>query len=210
MDYMGVRGISALLLSTSLAFALILTLKGGTLGRRLGTAGMLIAIVLLAGTAPLYARLYDRLLFNQRHAHFVHVVENRSGVVTVTDDRKVYGGGVHYFNATSSEEAYLSGVSVFRYGLRIASFLAVSDAPIVLDRRTLDERLRGYRIDDKPVLDLRDTEQQRTLDALLTSIEKPPNVQRPAGDTYEPGESLRRRLAGVRVITDANMGSEWR
>lgn len=348
MDHLGVRGISALLLATSVTFALLLMVKGGAHGRRIGLIGIVAAVALLASTAPLYARLYDRLLFKQRYAHFVHVVENRSGVVTVTDDGLVYGGGVydgrfstdlvhdvngiyrafvlsglprdprdvlvvglssgswaqvvvnhptvrrvtiveinpaylrlipqyplvasllrnpkvtivvddgrrwlirhpderfdlavmntsvheranssnvlsveflelvrkhlnpggvHYFNATFSEEAFLGGVSVFRYGLRIANFLAVSDAPLALDRGLLEERLRTYTIDDMPVLDLHDAAHQRTLDALLTSIEKPRNLQRPGWDTYESGESLRRRLAGGRVITDDNMGSEWR
>ena len=45
-------------------------------------------------------------------------------------------GGAYYYNynATSSPDAMKTGFTVFVYGLRFGSFIAVSDAPVRLDR----------------------------------------------------------------------------
>ncbi len=53
--------------------------------------------------SPLYFNLFGRLIFGRKAArvgYFEHVVENRNGVIAVTPDGAVMGGGVYdgYFN----------------------------------------------------------------------------------------------------------------
>jgi len=119
-------------------------------------------------------------------------------------------GGVEYYNTTSSGEVQLTGVTVFPYALRIASFLAVSDSPIVFDSEQLKSTLMAYRIDGHPVFDL----SKSTDRAALEQIVSLPDLKRVVGwnDSNSPvegRESLIRRLSGMRVITDDNMGTEW-
>ncbi|HYM08338.1 MAG TPA: fused MFS/spermidine synthase [Terriglobales bacterium] len=118
-------------------------------------------------------------------------------------------GGIHYYNTTWSGEAMLTGASEFPYVLRVASFLAVSDSPISLDKQLWEASLRGYRIDGKPVFDLTDGNQRRRILEVLSLAD---TVSHPNGSEpmrLEPAESLRHRLKGARIITDDNMGTEW-
>jgi spermidine synthase len=55
-----------------------------------------VGIVALAN--PFFDGLYEKMLFKRdykRGNHFVHLVENRSGVIAVTRDGTVYGGGMY-------------------------------------------------------------------------------------------------------------------
>jgi len=121
-------------------------------------------------------------------------------------------GGIHYFNTTWSPESLLTGVTTFRYGLRIFNFLALSDSPLVPDAQLLDARLRAFTIDGRPVFDERSDAHRRArekLVAMVATVDSAGDRDR-LNESWETGERLRRRLAGVTVITDDNMGTEWR
>ena len=65
------------------------------------------AALTVAATPVLFNRIYERLQTKTLHpGSFAHVVENRSGVITVTSDGRVFGGGVYdgAFNTSPSEE----------------------------------------------------------------------------------------------------------
>ena len=120
-------------------------------------------------------------------------------------------GGIAYYNTTGSEEVLATGVAEFPYALRIANFLAVSDRPITLDRVLWRSRLVDYKIDGRPVFDLRNSRDQARLEELLSL----PEVSHPKNEmelmsSVEPRASLTARLKGVELITDDNMGSEWK
>jgi spermidine synthase len=56
------------------------------------------AALVSASTRPLFAHLYERLLYKQSvgdYPAFSDVVETPSGIITVTPDLEVYGGGVY-------------------------------------------------------------------------------------------------------------------
>lgn len=69
--------------------------------RRLATllaATTVLATIVARGTGPLFSHLYERLLYKgavTAHPPFTDVVETRSGIITVTPDLEVYGGGVY-------------------------------------------------------------------------------------------------------------------
>ena len=61
-------------------------------------------------------------------------------------------GGVFYYNATGSPEALLTAVTVFPYAVRMWGFIAVSDAPIEVNKARWLDAMRRYTIDGNPVL----------------------------------------------------------
>ena len=117
-------------------------------------------------------------------------------------------GGIHYYNTTMSGEALHTGATVFPYALRVWNFLAVSDSPIRFDKSRWEESLAAYRIANKPVFDLSDPSQRARLKELL-SLADAWNTDPERHYSLEDGDSLRRRLAHKRIITDDNMGTEW-
>jgi spermidine synthase len=120
-------------------------------------------------------------------------------------------GGVEYYNTTGSGESQLTGATVYPYALRLAGFIAVSDSPIVFDRDRLRSTLTAYRIDGHPVFDLSRPADRAKLEQIATMAESTssdPNMERDA--VLEGRASLLRRLKGLRLITDDNMGTEWR
>lgn len=114
-------------------------------------------------------------------------------------------GGILMYNTTWSERAMATGVAAYPYALRVDGFLAVSDSPFILDKERWREELVQYRIDGRPVFDLSDLRQQKALAHLLHLADE---LDTPHGD-LESHASLAKRLRGVRLITDDNMGTEW-
>jgi predicted membrane-bound spermidine synthase len=113
--------------------------------------------------------------------------------------------GVEYYNTTSSDEVQATGVAIFPYALRIGNFLAVSDAPLGLDKNRWRAALTNYQIDRHPVFDLSNPLQRDRLEEIL---HLPDELGVPNGK-LESRTSMQRRLKGVRLITDDNMGPEW-
>jgi spermidine synthase len=122
--------------------------------------------------------------------------------------RHLNPGGVHFYNTTDSTEALLTGVNVFPFGMRLMNFMAVSDTPLRLDADRWRDVLENYKIDDKPVFDLSQELSRRRLGEML-SITATMDRSAEIGFSLESANHIRARAAGVRVITDDNMGTEW-
>jgi len=101
MNFWGTRGISVFLVLVGVALGISLLAAGGSSRREMrlalaGAGALCVAIVALAN--PLFNDLYEKLLFkNAYHPHqsFGHLVENRSGVIAVSQQGQVFGGGVY-------------------------------------------------------------------------------------------------------------------
>ncbi len=98
-DYLGLRQISIVLLAAGSACTLLLIARldvaGGARLRRTG-----VVILILIGGAAALPLLSNRLYENLQEKHvstsaFAHVVENKSGVITVDADGTVYGNGMY-------------------------------------------------------------------------------------------------------------------
>ncbi len=116
-------------------------------------------------------------------------------------------GGIYYFNTTESAEAIATSLHVFRYGLRVINFMAVSDSPLVISTSGWIETLREYKIDNRNVFDPVDPVTQQILSQYIqfaNSVNLPP-TQFGLQDT----DSLRANYGRERLITDNNMGREW-
>jgi len=122
--------------------------------------------------------------------------------------RHLNSGGVHFYNTTDSTEALLTGLSVFPYGMRLLNFMVVSDTPLRLDVDRWRNVLANYRIDNNPLFDLSQELPRRRLGEML-SLTATMDSSAEMGLSLESADHIRARAAGVRVITDDNMGTEW-
>jgi len=116
-------------------------------------------------------------------------------------------GGSYYYNATESPEVLVTGLHEFGYGLRVITFLAVSDSPFVLDKERWLSVLSRYTIDGKRMFDPADPRTPRILAAYSIFADSISQPQRMLG--LEAGDALAQRLGPRHLITDDNMGAEW-
>lgn len=113
-------------------------------------------------------------------------------------------GGLFYFNTTSSLDAQKTAVTAFPYTLRVYNFIAGSDAPIELDKERWRNLLLSYKLEGRPVLLASDPAFERIV-RYPDSVSFDP----PTPEGLERKESLLRRVAHARVITDDNMATEF-
>jgi hypothetical protein len=88
------------------------------------------------------------------------------------------------------------------------NFLAVSDSPIDFSEARWMSTLRQYRIDHRPMFDPTNPKSEETLAwyaTLAAALDKSPGLQ-----SLETSRSLNARLGQRLIITDNNMGWEWR
>jgi spermidine synthase len=114
-------------------------------------------------------------------------------------------GGILYYNTTWSDRVLATGANEFPYALRVSNFLALSDSPFTLDKNRWRSVLDQYRIDGSLVFDPANRLEQVRLQQLLHLADE---LDTPKGE-LESRDSLLKRLKGVRLITDDNMGTEW-
>ena len=75
-------------------------------------AVVLVALAAVPAAGPLYSLLFERLIFGNRpeaHTPFAQTVENRNGVIGVTQEAAIFGGGVYdgYFNVNPMNDVNL-------------------------------------------------------------------------------------------------------
>jgi len=116
--------------------------------------------------------------------------------------------GVYFYNTTGTDDVVATALRVFPYGLRVQNFVAVSDSPIDFNETRWMSVLMRYKIDGKPVFDPTDTGSGATLRhyaAMVENLDKTTQF-----DAIETSRSLNARLQNRLIITDGNMGWEWR
>lgn len=118
-------------------------------------------------------------------------------------------GGVLFYNTTHSDDVIATGLSVYPYALRLVTCLALSDSPLVLDRPRWRSVLLSYVIDGNHVVDAANAEQMRKLGEIVNINDGPPVGE---WNSVESDTELRKRFQDRRslIITDDNMGLEWR
>lgn len=146
----------------------------GTIGVFLGILGLAMAVLMRRSTWPValglgalllaagprvFGSLYENLQYKHAPpAPFAHVVETKSGVITVTPDGRVYGGGIYdgVFNTDLSHDvnwiirAYAFGAlhprprEVLMIGLASGSWATVVAENPAVERLTVVEINPGY------------------------------------------------------------------
>jgi len=97
MEWLALWQIAALLLGLALLIGILTSRRSGPAPRRdILLWGL---SLVLAGCAPLlYRHLYDRLQYKQEYfqrPHFTEVIESRHGVITIENNRVIYGNGIY-------------------------------------------------------------------------------------------------------------------
>jgi spermidine synthase len=162
LDRWPLGGVALFLALLGLAAALALALADRGARLRVRAAAIAAAgVACLALAPPLYAPLYEKLQFKTGYRpgeRFAHVVENKSGVIAVTRDGTVYGGGAYdgAFNVSLRHDmngivrAYaLAGLhrsprEVLMIGLSSGSWAAVIAAHPDVEKLTVVEINPGY------------------------------------------------------------------
>jgi predicted membrane-bound spermidine synthase len=115
LEYFGLKQISvAMGLSAVVAGSILLIFYFGraSTAPRWAIALTVAALAAVPVSLPLYRLLYEKLVFGSRaeaSVPFVHIVENRNGMIGVTRDGAVFGGGVYdgYFNIDPTNDVNL-------------------------------------------------------------------------------------------------------
>ena len=99
MDHLATRELTIALTVVGVAIAWVLWSDAGARPMLAATAGLSVLCVALGFAAiPLYADLYQRLLYRRPVSdskRFDHLVETKGGVAAVTHEGIIYGGGVY-------------------------------------------------------------------------------------------------------------------
>jgi predicted membrane-bound spermidine synthase len=116
-------------------------------------------------------------------------------------------GGTFFYNATDSARVQRTGCTTFKHGARFMNHMILSDQPLALDAERWKVSLAAQKIDGVPVLDLGREEGRQFFDKLdgIAEADYPGH-----GRIVEHCPSILARTEGLRLITDDNMGTEWR
>jgi len=119
--------------------------------------------------------------------------------------------GVYLFNTTGSIRALRTGCLSFRNGYRVLNNLIVSDSPLTFDAARWRRVLASYVIDGKRVFPTDSPAQIESFDSLVAipSESSDPGIAA-AERRMEHCDSILQRTASLPLITDDNMGTEWR
>ena len=157
-------------------------------------------------------RKFDMIVQNTR----IHWREHASNVLSVEYQDLIRAhlkqGGISFYNTAFSDEAQRTGALSFRHSLRFINFMVCSDSPLQTDTDRWERVLREYHIGGRLVFDL-SIERHRTrladVLAIASTLGHRYGSAEQVGMNLETGDSIITRTAGIRVITDDNMGTEW-
>jgi hypothetical protein len=109
-------------------------------------------------------------------------------------------GGVYYFNSTSEGRVQKTAATIFPHAWRLAHLMVVGDTPIQPDLDRMRSQIETYRLRGEPVLDMTRGDDRRILDDLVTTMRA----------ELEGRAAILARTSRLALITDDNMGTEWR
>lgn len=118
-------------------------------------------------------------------------------------------GGIFFYNTTDSNRVQRTACLVFAHGARVTNHMVVSDTPIGWNFQRWLHTLEAYRIDGHAIFNKSREQDRAKLKELAdwqTSLSTGAHAdKRP----IEPCPDILTRTAGLRSITDDNMGTEW-
>jgi spermidine synthase len=120
-------------------------------------------------------------------------------------------GGIFFYNTTDSSRVQRTGCLGFAEGARFTNHMVVSSTPIAWDFSRWRRTLESYRIDGRPVFDPTSSKDRVALDRLMSiGASLAPDTARHQSDPIEPCPDILVRTVGKSLVTDDNMGTEWR
>jgi spermidine synthase len=119
--------------------------------------------------------------------------------------------GIFFFNTTDSARVQRTACLSFSNGARFSNHIVVSSTPIDWDFRRWRRVLETYRIDGRPVIDATRVEDREALDKLMTlEVDLLPGATSSDDRLIESCADILVRSVDKGVVTDDNMGTEWR
>ncbi|WP_202814717.1 fused MFS/spermidine synthase [Bradyrhizobium tropiciagri] len=112
-------------------------------------------------------------------------------------------GGIVFYNTTSSRRIQKTACTAFPYGARFTNHMVASNAPLDWNYARWRAVLEAYTIDGKRQFDPADKSDRDFLDELMHEF-------RLDGDMIEQCPTLLSRTTDQVLVTDDNMGTEWR
>ena len=154
---------------------------------------------------------YDAILANSTF----HFRTDASNLLSVEFDQLIKShlqtGGVYFYNTTDSVRAERTGCETFGYGYRVMNHVMVSDRAFQLDTERWRRVLSGYTIDGIKMFPAETTEGKEKFDRIVALPSALDDKTTPRGALkLESCDSLLRRTPPATLITDDNMGTEWR
>jgi hypothetical protein len=120
-------------------------------------------------------------------------------------------GGIVFYNTTDSSRVQRTGCATFGFGARFTNHMLLSSTPIDWNFSRWRRVLEQYRIDGEPILDLSIEAHAAGLSRLLgLEVQTHQTSRHLSTDWIEPCENVLDRTKGQALITDDNMGTEWR
>lgn len=156
-------------------------------------------------------RRFDAVVMNSTY-HFRANATNLLSVDFITLLKThLNTGGVVFYNTTDSSRVQRTGCSSFAHGARFTNHVVLSSTSIAWDFARWRRNLVAYRIDGRPMLDLSRTEHAQGLEKLMAIEAQIHDARTHAADDWiEPCQHVLARTAGQKLVTDDNMGTEWR
>ncbi len=144
-----------------------------------------------------------------------HFRTNSSNLLSVEFDRMIQRhlnpGGIYLFNATGSIRAQRTGCLSFKFGFRVLNNVMVSDSPFDLDVARWRRVLAAYAIDGKRMFPTDSPAQTESFEHFVAMpSESDDKAIVPADRRMERCASILERTPELPLITDDNMGTEWR
>ena len=112
-------------------------------------------------------------------------------------------GGISFYNTTGSQRVQRTACAAFPHGARFLNHMVVSENRIDWDYARWRQVLENYKIDGKPEFDPGKPEDRARIDSLIDEYRR-------GGPMVEECPELMAATAGSALITDDNMGTEWR
>jgi predicted membrane-bound spermidine synthase len=112
-------------------------------------------------------------------------------------------GGVYFYNTTDSRRVQRTACAAFPHGARFHNHMVVSEIPIDWDFARWRDVIENYKIDGKPEFDLNNAADRSRIDSLMDEYRR-------GGPMIEECPELLSATTGSALITDDNMGTEWR
>ena len=119
-------------------------------------------------------------------------------------------GGVFFYNTTDSDRLQRTACLTYPHALRFYNHMAASNQPIDVDFVRWRSVLSAYEIDGRRVVDPANPAQVAALEDVLATHQHWEKIQQGPRDRMETCGSIVARTENLELVTDDNMGSEWR
>ena len=111
--------------------------------------------------------------------------------------------GIFFYNTTDSARVQRTACTAFPYGARFTNHMVVSESPIDWNFVRWRQTLESYAIDGRQQFDADNPADRAFLDSLMTINQSSRNMIEDCG-------AVLARTSQMKLITDDNMGTEWR